>query len=84
MTAATAPYLMRRGPLALVFGSFFVVALPLSACKQLGALYARFTGGRPLHEKGFHPFLKILTAVGLTPQALDLFEFVRRKGGPRG
>jgi len=29
--AATAPYLMRRGPLALILGSFFVVALPLAA-----------------------------------------------------
>lgn len=32
MTAlAPSPYLMRRGPLALVFGSFFVVGLPLAA-----------------------------------------------------
>jgi hypothetical protein len=29
--AAASPYLMRRGPLALVLGSFFVVALPLAA-----------------------------------------------------
>jgi hypothetical protein len=29
--AAPSPYLMRRGPLALILGSFFVIALPLTA-----------------------------------------------------
>jgi hypothetical protein len=29
--AAPSPYLLRRGPLALILGSFFVVALPLTA-----------------------------------------------------
>jgi hypothetical protein len=42
VTAAKAPYLLRRGPLGLILGSFFVVSLPLAAyiasASQKGAL----------------------------------------------